>query len=83
MTVLSERLTSAKTPTCMSIMRMRSKGSLMNSTATGNSVPSEKGIQSMEINANGTYFQKGDQVCIKSTGEIGRINARKRKSGNR
>jgi len=47
----------------------------MNSMATGNSVPSEKGIQSMETNADGTYFQEGDQVRIKRTGETGRINA--------
>ena len=47
----------------------------MNSTATGNSVPSEKGRQRMETNADGTYFQEGDQVRIKRTGKIGRINA--------
>ena len=29
----------------------------------------------METNADGTYFQEGDQVRIKRTREIGRINA--------
>lgn len=29
----------------------------------------------METTADGTYFQEGDHVCIKSTGETGRINA--------
>jgi hypothetical protein len=29
----------------------------------------------METNADGTYFQEGDRVRIKRTGEIGRINA--------
>lgn len=29
----------------------------------------------METNADGTYFQEGDQVRIKRTGEQGRINA--------
>ncbi len=29
----------------------------------------------METNADGTYFQEGDRVRIKRTGEQGRINA--------
>lgn len=29
----------------------------------------------METNINGTYFQEGDAVRIKRTGETGRINA--------
>jgi hypothetical protein len=29
----------------------------------------------METNADGTYFQEGDHVRIKRTGETGRINA--------
>jgi hypothetical protein len=29
----------------------------------------------METNANGTYFQEGDHVRIRRTGEQGRINA--------
>lgn len=29
----------------------------------------------METNIDGTYFQEGDYVCIKRTGEKGRINA--------
>ncbi len=29
----------------------------------------------METNTNGTFFQEGDQVRIKRTGEKGRINA--------
>jgi hypothetical protein len=29
----------------------------------------------METNTDGTYFQEGDHVRIKRTGEIGRINA--------
>lgn len=29
----------------------------------------------METNANGTYFQEGDYVRIKRTGEQGRVNA--------
>lgn len=29
----------------------------------------------METNAIGTYFQEGDYVRIKSTGEKGRVNA--------
>ncbi len=29
----------------------------------------------MKTNADGTYFQEGDQVRIKRTGETGRINA--------
>jgi hypothetical protein len=29
----------------------------------------------METNANGTFFQEGDLVRVKSTGEQGRINA--------
>ena len=29
----------------------------------------------METTANGTYFQEGDRVRIKRTGEQGRINA--------
>ena len=29
----------------------------------------------METNADGTYFQEGDRVRIKRTGETGRINA--------
>ncbi len=29
----------------------------------------------MKANADGTYFQEGDQVRIKRTGEIGRVNA--------
>jgi hypothetical protein len=29
----------------------------------------------METNEDGTYFQEGDHVRIKSTGETGRINA--------
>jgi len=29
----------------------------------------------METNAEGTYFQEGDHVRIKRTGEQGRINA--------
>jgi hypothetical protein len=29
----------------------------------------------METTANGTYFQEGDRVRIKRTGEKGRINA--------
>lgn len=29
----------------------------------------------METNAEGTYFQEGDRVRIKRTGEQGRINA--------
>ena len=29
----------------------------------------------METNADGTYFQEGDHVRIKRTGEQGRINA--------
>ena len=35
----------------------------------------EKGIQRMETNADGTYFQEGDHVRIKRTGKTGRINA--------
>ncbi len=29
----------------------------------------------METNADGTYFQEGDVVRVKRTGETGRINA--------
>ncbi|MBA2286474.1 MAG: hypothetical protein H0W02_13420 [Ktedonobacteraceae bacterium] len=29
----------------------------------------------MEINADGTFFQEGDRVRLKRTGETGRINA--------
>ena len=29
----------------------------------------------METTADGTYFQEGDHVRIKSTGETGRVNA--------
>lgn len=29
----------------------------------------------METTAEGTYFQEGDHVRIKSTGETGRVNA--------
>jgi hypothetical protein len=29
----------------------------------------------METNADGTYFQEGDRVRVKRTGELGRINA--------
>ncbi len=29
----------------------------------------------METNANGTYFQEGDRVRVKRTGETGKINA--------
>jgi hypothetical protein len=29
----------------------------------------------METTANGTYFQEGDRVRIKRTGEMGKINA--------
>ncbi len=29
----------------------------------------------METNAEGTYFQEGDHVCIKRTGELGSVNA--------
>ena len=29
----------------------------------------------METNVDGTYFQEGDRVRIKSTGETGRVNA--------
>ena len=29
----------------------------------------------METNVNGTFFQEGDQIRVKSTGEQGRINA--------
>ena len=29
----------------------------------------------METNADGTYFQEGDRVRLKRTGETGRINA--------
>lgn len=29
----------------------------------------------METNIDGTYFQEGDQVRIKRTGEQGRVNA--------
>ena len=29
----------------------------------------------METNVDGTYFQEGDHVRIKSTGETGKINA--------
>lgn len=29
----------------------------------------------METNIDGTYFQEGDQVRLKRTGETGRINA--------
>ena len=29
----------------------------------------------METNADGTYFQEGDHVRIKMTGETGRVNA--------
>jgi hypothetical protein len=29
----------------------------------------------MEINADGTFFQEGDHVRLKRTGETGRINA--------
>jgi hypothetical protein len=29
----------------------------------------------METNADGTYFQEGDAVRVKRTGETGRINA--------
>jgi len=29
----------------------------------------------METTTDGTYFQEGDHVRIKSTGEIGRVNA--------
>jgi hypothetical protein len=29
----------------------------------------------METNADGTFFQEGDQVRIKLTGEQGRVNA--------
>ena len=29
----------------------------------------------METNADGTYFQEGDRVRVKRTGEQGRINA--------
>lgn len=29
----------------------------------------------METNADGTYFQEGDRVRVKGTGEQGRINA--------
>ena len=29
----------------------------------------------METNTDGTYFQEGDRVRVKRTGEIGRINA--------
>jgi hypothetical protein len=29
----------------------------------------------METNVDGTYFQEGDYVCVKRTGEKGHINA--------
>ena len=29
----------------------------------------------METNADGSYFQEGDRVRIKRTGEMGRVNA--------
>ncbi len=29
----------------------------------------------METNADGTFFQEGDQIRIKRTGEEGRVNA--------
>jgi len=34
-----------------------------------------KAARVMETNADGTYFQEGDRVRLKSTGEQGRINA--------
>lgn len=34
-----------------------------------------KAVRAMETNADGTYFQEGDRVHIKRTGETGRINA--------
>jgi hypothetical protein len=34
-----------------------------------------KGDRDMETTADGTFFQEGDQVRLKSTGETGRINA--------
>jgi hypothetical protein len=34
-----------------------------------------KAARIMETNAEGTYFQEGDRVRIKRTGEQGRINA--------
>jgi hypothetical protein len=34
-----------------------------------------KAGEAMNTNADGTYFQEGDQVRIKRTGETGRINA--------
>jgi len=35
----------------------------------------KKGRHSMETNADGTYFQEGDRVRVKRSGEQGRINA--------
>jgi len=34
-----------------------------------------KAGKAMETNADGTYFQEGDRVRLKRTGETGRINA--------
>lgn len=35
----------------------------------------EKEDKGMETNTDGTYFQEGDRVRVKRTGEQGRINA--------
>jgi hypothetical protein len=35
----------------------------------------EKEEKKMETNTDGTYFQEGDRVRVKRTGEQGRINA--------
>jgi hypothetical protein len=34
-----------------------------------------KAVRVMETNADGTYFEEGDRVRVKRTGEQGRINA--------
>lgn len=47
----------------------------MNNTVTGRNTHFEKGSRVMETNTDGTYFQEGDRVRIKRTGEQGRINA--------
>ena len=47
----------------------------MNNMGTGRSTLFKKGGSFMETNADGTYFQEGDRVRVKRTGEQGIINA--------
>jgi hypothetical protein len=61
----------------MPILSTINKGSSIKTTAAGRSALSKlrKADRAMETTANGTYFQEGDRVRIKRTGEQGRINA--------